>query len=91
MKNYKLILYTEIPCPPCENLGSYPFDLTIAKGYEFEQILLNRNSDGIGWTDAPFIDFYATPWFHLINLDDLSTVDSFYGGDTNRLDLMMEL
>jgi hypothetical protein len=90
-KNYKLKVYTEHSCPPCEQLGTYPTEIAALKGYEFEQIMLTRNPNGVGWSDAPSVDFWATPWFHLINLDDLSTVDSFYGVNKARLDSMMEL
>jgi hypothetical protein len=88
-KNYKLWVYTEVPCPPCENLGTYPSASAASKGYEFEEVTLNRNSNGIGWTAAPLSDFYGTPWFKLENLDDNTTVDSFYGGDQTRFDLLI--
>ena len=36
-KNYKIWVYTEVPCPPCENLGTYPSSSAATKGYEFEE------------------------------------------------------
>lgn len=89
-KNYKLWVYTEVPCPPCENLGTYPSSSAATAGYEFEETTLVRNESRLGWTSAPISDFIGTPWFKLENLDDNATIDSFYGGSKSRLDIMME-
>ena len=89
-KNYKLWVYTEVPCPPCENLGTYPSASAATNGYEFEKITLERNENGEGWVSAPISDFYGTPWFKLENLDDNTIIDSFYGGNQSRFDIMME-
>jgi|TARA_B110000261_G_scaffold3607_1_gene3801 hypothetical protein len=89
-KNYKIWVYTEVPCPPCENLGTYPSSSAATKGYEFEKITLERNENGEGWISAPISDFYGTPWFKLENLDDNTIIDSFYGGNQSRFDIMME-
>jgi len=71
-------------------MGTYPLDSATAKGYEFEEIMLTRINNGEDWANKPLEDFWATPWFKLENLDDDSTVDSFYGGNKPRLDIMME-
>ena len=89
-KNYKIWVYTEVPCPPCENLGTYPSASAATNGYEFEKITLERNENGEGWVSAPISDFYGTPWFKLENLDDNTIIDSFYGGNQSRFDIMME-
>ena len=89
-KNYKIWVYTEVPCPPCENLGTYPSASAATNGYEFEKITLERNENGEGWISAPISDFYGTPWFKLENLDDNTIIDSFYGGNQSRFDIMME-
>ena len=88
--NYKLWVYTEVSCPPCQNLGTYPSSSAAALGYEFEQITLVRNENGEGWISTPISDFVGTPWFKLENLDDNTTIDSFYGDDQSRFDIMME-
>lgn len=88
--NYKLWVYTEVSCPPCENLGTYPSSSAAALGYEFEQITLVRNENGEGWISTPISGFVGTPWFKLENLDDNTTIDSFYGDDQSRFDIMME-
>ena len=89
-KNYKLICYTEQACPPCEQMGTYPSSSAVAKGYQFEEVMLVRTTNGEDWIDKPLSDFMATPWFKLENLDDDTTVDSFYGGNKPRLDIMLE-
>jgi|ETNvirnome_2_130_1030620.scaffolds.fasta_scaffold101329_1 hypothetical protein len=90
MSNYKLTVYTEEKCPPCDDLGTYPSASAASNNWQFEEVTLVRNPNpGIGWESTPTGSFYGTPWFHLQNLDDNSTVDSFYGGNKNRLDIML--
>ena len=88
-KNYKLWVYTEVPCPPCENLGTYPSASAATKGYEFEETTLIRTESGVDWVSKPISNFIGTPWFKLENLDDNTTIDSFYGGSKKRFDIMM--
>ena len=94
-KNYKLWCYTEKNCPPCEMMDGYHEEKAKEKGYQYEEVLLERYwidkaAQLDSWHGKPFPDFYATPWFKLENLDDGSTVDSFYGGIKKRIDIMME-
>ena len=89
-KNYKLWVYTEVPCPPCDDMGTYPSASAASRGYEFEEVILERKSDTIGWVNTPIDDFVGTPWFKLENLDDNSTVDNFCGGNKARFDILID-
>ena len=89
-KNYKLWCYTEKNCPPCEMMEGYHENAASASGYQYQEVMLVRTADREDWIDKPLSDFKGTPWFKLENLDDNSTVDSFYGGNKKRIDIMME-
>ncbi len=93
-KNYKLWCYTEKNCPPCEMMEGYHVTASAAKGYEYEEVMLERywidEANLIDdWQGKPFPEFIGTPWFKLENLDDGSTVDSFYGGNRKRFDILI--
>lgn len=99
-KNYKVIVFREPDCSPCELLGTLPSGSAASKGYEYEEVELTRRTDGQdGWTNPPFSDFYGTPWFVLqdrdvstnliSSLSDVSIVDSFYGGNEARFDILI--
>jgi len=94
-KNYKLWCYTEANCPPCEMMNGYHVTAAADMGYQYEEVILERywvdEANQIDdWQNKPISDFKGTPWFKLENLDDNSTVDSFYGGNIARIDIMME-
>jgi hypothetical protein len=88
-KNYKVWCYTEEKCSPCEKMKPYPAESAAAKGYEFEEVVLVRTEDGNDWIGKPIPDFFATPFYMLENLDDNSILDSFYGGNKPRFDILI--
>ncbi len=94
-KNYKVIMYTRNNCPPCEEMGTYPSASAAAKGYEYESILLSGYSGEPGRPEG----LYGYPWFVLqdkdisadpiSNVSGSSIVDSFYGGNEARFDILI--
>tara|TARA_B100001094_G_C18123945_1_gene768426 strand:- start:371 stop:682 length:312 start_codon:yes stop_codon:yes gene_type:complete len=99
-KNYKLIVFREPNCSPCELLGTLPSGSAASNGYEYEEVELTRRTpEQGGWSNAPFSDFYGTPWFVLQDRDvstslitsetDSSIVDSFYGGNEARFNILI--
>ena len=100
-KNYKVIVFREPNCSPCELLGTLPSGSAASKGYEYEEVELIRKpqEEGDGWSNAPFAEFYGTPWFVLQDRDistnlitsetDSSIVDSFYGGNEARFNILI--
>ena len=50
-KNYKVIVFREPNCSPCELLGTLPSGSAASKGYEYEEVELIRKTqeEGDGW------------------------------------------
>lgn len=94
-KNYKVIMYTKANCPPCEEMGTYPADECVKKGYEFEKITVTGYSHDLLKPEG--LTMY--PWYvlqdrnksnaPLTSINDTSIVDNFYGGNEARFDILI--